>query len=67
MRYVMFDLEFQGHRSKSQYWHIYFFEFQDINLVGIDTKITFLSPSRDIEKCLEVKMTPSGPSGSTVL
>ena len=41
MRYVMFDLEFQGPK-RSQYYHI-FFGFPDINLVGIDTKITFLS------------------------
>ena len=41
MRYVMFDLEFQGQRSRSQPGDL-FFEFPDIHLVGIDTKNTFL-------------------------
>ena len=39
MCYIIFDLEFQGQGHNIG---IYFFEFPDINLVGVDTKITFL-------------------------
>ena len=43
---------------------IYFFTFPDINLVGIDTKITFLSYRHQeiLNNVQGSKMTPSGPS-----
>ena len=41
MRYVMFDLDFQSQRLRSQYL-IYLLEFRDIDLVLIDTKHTVL-------------------------
>ena len=38
VRCVMFDLEFQGQRSWSQLWRIFFFKFRDIYSVDTDTK-----------------------------
>ena len=41
MRYIVFDLEFQGQKSKSRYWYT-FFKFCDIDLIPLDTKHKFL-------------------------
>ena len=59
----MLDLEIQGQRPSTQYCRI-FFKFPDMDLVDIDTKVTFLSHlHRDILNNVQgSKMTPSGPS-----
>ena len=41
MRYVMFDLEFQGLKGQGHNIDKFLFEFPDITLVGIDTKLRF--------------------------
>ena len=62
MLYVMFDLEFQGQRSRSQYWHIFsWIPWHQFSRNRHKNYVPIALPSRDIEYCLGVKKTPSGP------
>ena len=50
MRYVMFDLEFQGQRSRSRYWHIFFWiSWHQFSGNRHKNYVSIASPSRDIE------------------
>ena len=50
MRYVMFDLEFQCQRSRSQYWHIIFWiPWHQFSGNRHKNYVSIASPSRDIE------------------